>query len=256
MVTTIPFKDDFIALLHKRTKEYQINKNITRITTPLLDKNNDAIEVYVIHNGDQIKITDDGYIINDLDISGLTIERGSIRERYLQNILSNHGVELGENNELKVNADSNNYSVKMYLLVQCMSKISDLYVLNKPNVKSLFNEDVKEFFIFNDIRFIENPFFIGKSRLTTQYDFAIPRFKDAPERIIKVTSNISLSFAKTTVFGWEDIKQNRDKNSVLYIIMDDRNKEPSQDTSVALRSYDIKPVKWTKINNYIDELTA
>ena len=186
------FKDDYIALLSKRTKEYYINKNTTRITTPLLDKNNDAIEVYVIQNGNHIKITDDGYIMNDLDISGLTIEKNTLRDRYLQNILSNHGVELGENNELMVNADTSNYSIKMYLLTQCMSKVSELHVLSKPNAKSLFSEDVKKYLVTNDIRFIENPFFIGKSKLTTQFDFAIPRFKDAPERIIKVTSNIKM----------------------------------------------------------------
>lgn len=250
------FKDDFIALLNKRTKEYQIDNNTTRITTPLLDKNNDAIEVYVIKNGNHIKITDDGYIINDLHISGLTIEKNTLRDRYLQNTLSNHGVELGKNNELMVIADASNYSIKMYLLTQCMSKISDLYVLNKPNVKSLFSEDVKEYLIANDIRFIENPFFIGKSKLTTQFDFAIPRFKDAPERIIKVTSNMTLNFARTTMFGWEDIKENRGKDSMLYLVMDDRNRSPSEDVKIALDSYGIKPVEWTKIDDFKPELIA
>lgn len=127
MITS--FKDDFVALLNRRTIEYQVADNITRITTPLLDRNNDAIEVYIIKNGKQIKITDDGYIINDLDMSGLTIEKDTLRYKYLQNILANHGVELGENNELMVNADISNYSLKMYLLVQCMSKISDLKVV-------------------------------------------------------------------------------------------------------------------------------
>ena len=250
------FKDDYIALLSKRTKEYYINKNTTRITTPLLDKNNDAIEVYVIQNGNHIKITDDGYIMNDLDISGLTIEKNTLRDRYLQNILSNHGVELGENNELMVNADTSNYSIKMYLLTQCMSKVSELHVLSKPNAKSLFSEDVKKYLVTNDIRFIENPFFIGKSKLTTQFDFAIPRFKDAPERIIKVTSNITLNFARTTMFGWEDIKENRGKNSILYLVMDDRNKSPSEDIKIALDSYGIKPVEWTKIDDFKPELIA
>ncbi|GFN36980.1 DUF1828 domain-containing protein [Tepidimicrobium xylanilyticum] len=254
MITS--FKDDFVALLNRRTIEYQVADNITRITTPLLDRNNDAIEVYIIKNGKQIKITDDGYIINDLDMSGLTIEKDTLRYKYLQNILANHGVELGENNELMVNADISNYSLKMYLLVQCMSKISDLYVLNKPSIKSLFNEDVKNYLITNDIRFIENPFFIGKSKLTTQFDFAIPRFKDAPERIIKVTSNITLNFARTTIFGWEDIKENRGKDSVLYVIIDDRNRSPSEEITIALNSYGIKPVEWTKIDDFKPELTA
>lgn len=250
------FKDEFIALLKQRTVEHKINENIHRVTTPLLDRNNDFVEIYVIRDKDQLTITDDGYIVNDLLSSGLNFKNDTIRDRYLRNILSNHGVEMDSNNALYVKANPNNYSVKMYMLAQCMSKVSDLFVLNKPSVISLFNEDVKDFLIANEIRFIENPLFIGRSKLTTQYDFAIPRNRNIPERVIKVTSSISLNFARTTMFGWEDTKATRDKDSVLYLIFDDRNKKASDDINTALNSYDIKLVDWSNRNNFIDELSA
>lgn len=250
------FKNDYIALLKQRTIEYKINDSIHRISTPLLDRNNDAIEIYVIKDKNQLIITDDGYILNDLTSSGLSFKKNTIRYNYLQNILSNHGVEMGSNNNLFVKTTPNNYAIKMHMLTQCMSKVSDLFVLNKPNVISLFNEDIKDFLVNNEIRFIENPLFIGKSRLTTQYDFAIPSNKEAPERIIKATSNINLNFARTTMFGWQDTKGTRDKDSTLYLIFDDRNKKASEDINMALDSYDINLVNWTDIDNYKDELSA
>lgn len=250
------FKNDYIALLKQRTIEYKINDNIYRITTPLLDRNNDAIEIYVIKDANQLTITDDGYIVNDLISSGLSLKKDTIRYKYLQNILANHGVEMGSNNDLFVKTNSKNYAIKMHMLTQCMSKISDLFVLNKPNVVSLFNEDIKGFLNDNEIRFIENPLFIGKSRLTTQYDFAIPSTKKAPERIIKATGNINLNFARTTMFGWQDTKETRDKNSTLYLIFDDRNKKASEDIHMALDSYDINLVSWTNIDSYKNELSA
>lgn len=250
------FKNDYMALLKKKTTEYKINDNVFRITTPLLDRNNDAIEVYLIKDENQLTITDDGYIVNDLVSSGLNFQKNTLRFKYLQNILANHGVSIGENKDLYIKATTKNYAMKMHLLTQCMSKISDLFILNKPNVISLFNEDIKDFLVDNDIRFIENPLFIGKSNLTSQYDFAIPRTKVAPERIIKATSNINLNFARTTLFGWEDTKGNRDKDSTLYLIFDDRNKNASEDVGTAIDSYDVNLVKWSEIDNYQKELSA
>ena len=250
------FKNDYIALLKQRTIEYKINDNIYRITTPLLDRNNDAIEIYVIKDANQLTITDDGYIVNDLISSGLNFKKDTIRHKYLKTILANHGVEIGKSNDLFVKTTPKNYAIKMHMLTQCMSKISDLFVLNKPSVISLFNEDIKDFLDNNDIRFIENPLFIGKSRLTTQYDFAIPSTKKAPERIIKATGNINLNFARTTMFGWQDTKETRDKNSTLYLIFDDRNKKASEDIHMALDSYDINLVSWTNIDSYKNELSA
>lgn len=250
------FKNDYIDLLKQRTTEYEIDENTYRITTPLLDRNNDAIEVYVVKNGSQLTITDDGYIVNDLLSSGLTLKKDTLRHRYLQNILSNHGITLGSNNDLLVTTNDKNYAVKMHMLTQCMSKVSDLFVLNKPSIASLFYEDVKVFLSDNDIRFIENPLFFGKSKLTTQYDFAIPRSKDTPERIIKITGNINLNFAKTTMFGWQDTKEIRDKDSTLYVIFDDRNKKASDDVKMSLDSYDINLVDWTNIDKYKNELIA
>lgn len=250
------FKDDYINLLKQRTIEYKISDNIHRISTPLLDKNNDSIEVYIIKDGKQLTITDDGYIINDLISSGLNFKQDTIRYRYLNNILGNHGVNIGKNNDLFVKSNVKDYAVKMYMLTQCMSKVSDLFVLNKPAVFSLFNEDVKEFLKNNEIRFIENPIFIGKSNLTTPYDFAIPSTKNAPERILKTTATISLNFAKTTLFGWQDTKEKREKDSTLYLIFDDRNQKASDDVVTALHSYDIRLIDWTNRDNYKDELIA
>lgn len=250
------FKKEYVDLLKQRTIESKINENTYRITTPLLDRNNDAIEVYVIKNGDQLTITDDGYIVNDLLSSGLTLKKDTLRDRYLQNILSNHGISLGSNNDLFISTNSKQYALKMHMLTQCMSKISDLFVLNRSSIVSLFYEDVKKFLTENDIRFIDNPLFFGKSKLATQYDFAIPRSKNSPERILKVTGNINLNFARTTMFGWQDTKEMRDKDSTLYLIFDDRNKNASDDVKEALDSYDINLIDWTNIENYRDELLA
>ncbi len=250
------FKNDYIDLLRQRTKEYEISDKIHRISTPLLDRNNDAIEVYIIQDEEQLTITDDGYIINDLISSGLNFKKDTTRYLYLNNILGNHGVDLGDNNDMFVKTDSKNYAIKMYMLTQCMSKVSDLFVLNKPTVFSLFNEDVKEFLKENEIRFIENPIFIGKSKLTTPYDFAIPSTKKAPERILKTTASINLNFARTTMFGWLDTKEKRDKDSILYLLFDDRNKKASDDIVMALHSYDIKLIDWTNRESYKNELIA
>lgn len=250
------FVKQYLDFLHSRTKEMKISENISRVTTPLLDKNSDAIEVYVVNKNNNYEITDDGYIINDLESSGLTIENGSLRHKYLHNILNNYGVQLGRDKRIFVVSDGSDLMVKFHMLTQAMIKISDLYFINKKNVQSLFTEDVKAFFDDKDIRYVQNISFLGKSKLQNHYDFVITKSKKMPERIISTTQNLDSNFTKMAIFSWEDIKKTRPEDSTLYVMFDDRNAKEARGMRTALESYGAKVLNWTNRDDYVEALTA
>lgn len=254
---TNTFSTVYANWIKEHIQEKQIDDNIFRITTPFLDRNNDHIEVYVIKQNDSsIVITDDGHTINELELSGFTIKGSKKREDALRSILNSHGITLGDNNDLFVKTELSQFPIKKHMLTQCMIKISDLFVLSQSSIKSFFLEDVENFFIDNDIRYTQGPSFIGKSKLLNNYDFVISHYKDIPERIIRVINDCRLDYAKSIIFSWEDVKELRPKNSVLYTFINDQNKKPSKDALQALSEYNIKHVLWNDRDKYIDELSA
>ena len=251
------FSDIYTDWLKKNMQETQIDRDIFRLTTPFLDRNNDHIEVYVIkRDDDSLVITDDSYTINELEMSGLNLDVSKKIKNALNVILNSHGVAINDDKSLSVTANLANFPNKKHMLIQCMIKVSDLFMLSQSNIKSFFLEDVKNFFEKNDIRYTEGPSFIGKSKLVNNFDFVISHYKDAPERLIRVVNNYNLDYAKSIIFSWEDIREVRTNNPVLYTFINDTNKVPSKEALQALNEYDIKYILWNERDKYIEQLSA
>lgn len=115
--------------------------------------------------------------------------------------------------------------MKKHMLAQCIQKIGDLFYLAQPNIKSLFLEDIQSYLDINDIRYIPDASFIGKSKLPTSYDFAIPKSKKAPQRIIKVVNTLTIDYTRSILFTWGDISEARKDSSTLYTFIQDEEKK-------------------------------
>ena len=50
--------------------EVQDINGVCEITTPFLDRHNDRLQIYVERGEHGLRLTDDGYIITDLEMSG------------------------------------------------------------------------------------------------------------------------------------------------------------------------------------------
>lgn len=251
------FVNNYMLWLKNNIIENKITNDTYRVTTPFLDRNNDHIEVYVImQDKNNFKITDDGATVGELLFSGFSIKGSNKRQDIFNTIIASHGVSSGDNNELYVDANMSNFAMKKHMLTQCMIKVSDLFSLSQPNIKSIFLEDIKYFLESNDIRFTERTSFLGKSRLVNNFDFVIAGHKEVPERIIRGINTIRADYAKSIIFSWEDIKETRPKNATLYTFINDDGKKASKEALQALHEYDIKPVLWSERQNYIEELVA
>lgn len=63
------------------------------LTTPFVDRHNDYLQIYIKATPSGLLLTDDGYIIRDLEISGLEFNTER-RKNELYNILNGFGVKL------------------------------------------------------------------------------------------------------------------------------------------------------------------
>jgi len=256
MSSGIDYATAYLDWLHQNIDQYKISETVSRMTLPYLDVNNDEIDIYIIdkkHDG--YYLTDDGEILNNLDLMGFKFSKS--RRRLLENIIASYGVCLSDKQCLYVECGLlKDIPMKMHLLAQCMIKISDLFFLNRNSIRNIFTEDVKQYLEQANIRYVPNISIRGKSRLPTQFDFVIGHSQIAPERLIKVINNLTNSSAKNIIFEWSDTREVRDKNSLLYSFIQDTEGKVPPDAIGALQEYGIKPVLWSDRESVIAELAA
>lgn len=240
--------DEYIHWLKDKTILREI-KGWVEITTPYLDRHNDYLQIYTRkdENG-QYLITDDGYIIQDLSHSGVNLDSRK-RQELLKITLNGYGVELNKE-ALITKANNSTFSVKKHNLIQAMLAVNDLFYLSSPMVASLFLEDVTNWLDLNDIRYITNVKFTGKSGFDHLFDFAIPKSKEKPERIIKAINKPDRNTAEALAFSWLDTRDVRPEKSVAYALLNDFEKYPSSAVLDALHNYDLLPIPWSEREKY------
>lgn len=225
------------------------------ITTPYLDRHNDYIQIYLREIGGEYVLTDDGYTIADLIQSGCSLDSPR-RKALLHSTLNGFGVQLSDDSALEVKATPDTFALRKHSLLQAILAVNDLFYVARPNVESFFFEDVALWLDSADIRYTPKVSFVGHSRYTHQFDFAIPKSRSQPDRILRVINNPNKDNAQNTAFAWVDIKESRPAGSVAYAVLNDRDRTISEAVTEALTSYEINPLPWSKRDEFRDRLAA
>ncbi|PAE09782.1 hypothetical protein CHI02_23390 [Niallia circulans] len=255
LVSLDQLKTSYLNWLNERITVRDLN-GVFQITSPLVDKNNDRLQIYVVptETGD-LKLTDDGYVIDELLMSGCDIFSSKKRTELLDFILKKFGVKR-DGEALYLNATLKDFPQKKHFLLQAMLSVNDMFMTTREQVTSIFLEEVENFLYINDVRYLENISFIGQSGFTHNYDFVVPKYKSSPERVIKAINNPTKEKAEALLFSWEDTKETRKSQSVLYAFLNDSEKNINKNILGAFAYYDVKPVTWSNKDKVIKELSA
>jgi Domain of unknown function DUF1829/Domain of unknown function DUF1828 len=250
-----PLMNQYWAWLRDKTVLKQVG-NWLEITTPYLDRHNDSLQVYARRTDNGYELTDDGYIIQDLQISGYDLKSRKRRD-LLQMTLRGFGVQQ-EGDALVVQATSDNFAPKKHNLVQAMLAVNDLFYMAAPNVANLFFEDVVVWLGNSQIRYTPKVKFTGKSGYDHMFDFVIPKspLHQAPERILKTINMPTRDTAQSVVFSWIDTRDTREPDSRIYVILNDSEREPAPNVISAFRNYDVHPIPWSDRESVLEELAA
>jgi Domain of unknown function DUF1829/Domain of unknown function DUF1828 len=226
---------------------------ICEITTPFLDRHNDRLQIYVRKEGHGLRLSDDGYIIGDLETSGCALDTPQ-RRQLLKTILNGFGVQ-EQDGELFIEASPEAFPKKKHALLQAMMTVNDMFMTSKHRVASLFIEDVQHFLEEHEARFTPSVDFVGKSGYSHKFDFVIPHSKEMPERLLRAINHPSRESATSLLFAWTDMKEVRPANSNVYAILNDE-KDLSPDVLNAFEHYDVKTILWSQRKEFIQELVA
>lgn len=245
--------DQYLAWLRQKTSLRQIN-DFVEVTTPYLDRHNDYLQFYVRRSNGGYLLTDDGYIIDDLKLSGCKLDTTK-RQDLLKMTLNGFGVQL-DSDALVVKATPDNFNLRKHNLVQAMLAVNDLFYLAVPMVASLFLEDVTAWFEQYEVRYTPKVKFTGRSGYDHLFDFVIPKSRRAPERIVQAINRPSRETAQAVAFSWIDTKEVRPEDSRAFALLNDAEQTPSSAVVDALKNYDVQPVLWSQRENVREQLAA
>lgn len=245
--------DQYWAWLKDRTTLRQIDDWV-EITTPYVDRHNDHIQIYARRRDGGFVLTDDGYVLQDLEQSGCKIDSAK-RQSLLRMTLNGFGVQLNDQ-ALEVHASPDNFALRKHSLVQAVLAVNDLFYLAAPMVASLFYEDVVAWLDLSEVRYTPKVKFTGKSGYDHLFDFVIPKSRVQPERIVRAISRPSRDTAQAMAFSWIDTKEVRPPESRAYAILNDSEHPISESVLDAMRNYDVRPVLWSVRDQVRQELAA
>lgn len=235
--------DRYRSWLKDKTRLKSVHGDWVEITTPFLDRHNDYIQIYVRGADGGYRLTDDGYTLRDLELSGCAINTPK-RKELLRIALNGFAVQ-EENGVLSVRAGSENFAARKHSLVQAILTVNDLFFTASPTVFSIFKEEVARWLEIAEVRFIPDVQFVGKTGYVHQFDFAIPRSPRAPERILKAINNPNKDAAQSLIFSWLDTKEERPPDSTAWAVLNDRERVVPSNVLEALREYEVNPILWS-----------
>ena len=245
--------DDYYAWLKDKTDLHQIDQWV-EITTPYLDRHNDYLQIYAKDSNGGFVLTDDGYTIEDLSQSGCNLESPK-RQDLLQMTLNGFGVQK-DGRALQVLASADNFAVRKHNLLQAMLAVNDMFYMAAPTVANIFYEDVEAWLDRHDIRHTPKVKFTGQTGYDHLFDFVIPKSRKQSERLIQTVNRPSRSTAQNVVLAWIDTKEVRTPGSRVYALLNDSERKVDQTVMAALRSYDVRPVVWSRREEARVELAA
>jgi hypothetical protein len=246
--------NDYRLWLKDKTTLREVNGSWVEITTPYLDRHNDAMQIYVREENGGYILTDDSYTIHDLEASGCVLNTEK-RQDLLRMTVNGFGIKLDQD-ALQVHATAESFPLRKHNLMQAMLAVNDLFYLAKPVVESLFYEDVVAWLDANDVRYTPKVKFTGTSGYDHLFDFVIPKSRRYPERIVQAINRPTRDSAESFIYAWSDTRQVRPPESKAYAVLNDAEQPVSGGVLDAFRNYQIQPVPWSRNTEVLGELTA
>lgn len=224
-----------------------------QVSSPFLDRHNDYMQIYVKAEGENLVLTDDGYVLNDLTASGCDIDTPRRRE-LLENIIRGHGVQL-DHDELTVRATPTTFAQRKHSLLQAMLAVGDLFLTARSTVRGFFVEEVEQYLLMNQVRYVPSIQVAGRSGLSHTFDYVIPAWNKAPERILKAINTPTKEKVQSLLYAWSDIRDIR-KGSKFYVMINDSERPMAAGLAAACAEQGVAVVLWSRRAEYVTHLSA
>lgn len=249
-------KNEYINWLNKEIKLEKFDHFI-EITTPFVDMHHDSISLFLVTQTNDYKLTDDGYLINELEALDIDIKNNARRRKYLKQTLKIFGISYNkDNNELYVEFDNiKKFPDIQHRLTQCVIRVSDMMMTSFNRVLGFFTEDIANYFLDNDVGYNENVGFVGKTGQNQIFDFVLPRKRNVKPKLIQAINDPKTNAYKSPLVSFFDVQNSKADHDFIVLTNDVTNKVSEKFTE-ALTNHGINVLPWSKRNVWIDILKS
>ncbi len=231
----------------KSSLKVEFFDDVVSIQTPFLDSYNDYITLFLKKKNDFFVLSDNGRTIFDLKSRGFVFTKRRFEQ--LDYFLKVWNVFFDKDSEeLYVKFDKKDFSQRKTDLVQAIINISDLFLLSKSKVKSLFFEDVKSFFENKNFKFSPNVFIQGSNGIKHKIDFLV--FSKSIV-LLKVVNNPKKDVILLDLFKFIDISNSnvdyKDSKKVFFV--NDVDYDFKQEYYDLIKKYNFEVFRWSEREN-------
>ena len=261
MITATELSKVYHEWLQEEINFSTVENGAIRIDTPFFDRHNDSLILYAVPKAESyLMLTDGGYTLDDLEVEGISVTRSARRKKILFDQLISYGVKYDENNNyLFIESNVEKFPNDKHRLLQAMLFTNDLFLTENKRTKSLFIEDVENYFVEHDIRAIEGASYIGSTGLTHKFEFSIPGSakQNIPDKLIKVlNSPRNDMYAKVLA---TDVKYTRNvvkPKTEFFTVINNQDKSISLPILNLLSSEGIETIPFLDRGNFTERLRA
>lgn len=239
--------DNYLTWLKKETT-IEKKDGYHTITLPYTDCNNDYLQIYTTIEDDLVCLNDDGYILSNLQLAGVTLSKKRIER--IERICQNYSIHLHDG-ELCSKIKIDQFSQNLHLFIQAMLRIDDMYLTSTGRALSYFLDDVSAYFDQNEVYYTQDIKVSGKSGLIHSYDFSFQKNKNHNHRFCTALNNANRNNTERSLFAWNDTKASRKDDSELIVLINSKNKI-EKGTLESFAAYNIKTVLWNDIEKQLE----
>lgn len=247
-------KKEFLEWTQSNFKVEKINDSI-EISTPFVDMHHDYISLFFVKEKESYKLTDDGYIVNELETFGVDVESSQKRKEFFNMTLNVFGInfDAGKNELYLEFHDLSEYPDAQQRLTQCIMRVQDMMLTSRNRVISFFTEDIENFFLEEDVFFNESPGYVGKSGRTQTFEFALPKSKKAKPKLIKAVNNPTSEAFKDPLWSFIDIQEVKEDHEFI-VLANDVNFGLNSQFINPFKNYNIRVLPWSEKENWVKDL--
>lgn len=253
---------EYFNWVKENHKFYNLKSTTAEIQTPYVDSFGDSISFSITNDKDTFKLTDLGYTIWNLEAHGVNVtKKNNLRTQLLESIINFEGAKIEGDKEIVKESTKSNLGQSIHDMAQMLLRLSDLAVTHKQNVKSLFEQDVEEYFFEHKETFNFFPSFSvqGKSNLLHRFDYLFFRQK-SEFKLVRVQNTIAKSTVDSILTSWLDTSQYRNNRfaeaSQLDIIVNGDNYDSINEEYLnALNEYNIGVINFNNKQDLVETLS-
>lgn len=225
---------------------YDINNNSIEVQTPYLDNFGDSISLIINKVDNNFIISDQGYTLWNLQSHGIDVTKSNtLRNQIMTSIINFDSATLTDKNEIIKSANDRSLSQSIHEMTQILIRLSDLSFTHSSRVKSIFYQEVMDYFSENNetYNFFPSFYITGKSHLKHKVDYLF--FNRSRERkLVKVQNSLNKNSIDSVLISWLDTSSyrlaNYGENTTLDVLVNGENFNNIKDEYIqALNEYNI-----------------